>query len=629
MAKKKVSNAHHEKPSQKQEETVKPNQEIAPSSMDSVKLETLKSLNQRLLKEAVERRQQVDSLLQSKGSLETELTRSNSEREGLKFELGRLVERAAELEVEKRVVAVFVAVQVGVKGEEFDRKLKGLEMEMREWKSEVEEKKSEIVRLNGTLSDIEGALKDEREVSKRVRVERDEFEDKLNRQIEEDEGLRHNLTEMGGRMREVEREFKELRTSYNAIVREKGDLEMKIKSLKGERDSSERGLMESNKLIAKMKEEISVIVREKKGVEKEKHEEMVRRQNLENDVSGLNEMVAKLKKEEVKLQMVVAELETKCFKGEDKLKEMGREIERLVNETKLSEKKILGLVDEKSVIEKDLSEALKQLVEHKREIGDLANEKIVILQAKKRVDGEVGELRNHVDELKAVVVELEKSNRANVEKIRSLESEVGDYMCKLEKANVERDGVMHRLNEEKQNGLRLKECIQELEKIIEESHKVAGEVKSENAAILTEKVELESRCDMLKKEIASLQDSILKARDEFDSMKSKVELASANSKQVLNLLKGTSAFCSKDECDGEVGNVVVDGEELKLHAVEMETIKKAFKSKAAKEEEMKRQLEHLRSSVVDAQKKKSFWTVLSSATTLLAAVSLAYVARGH
>lgn len=623
MAKKKVSHAQHDKPSQKQEEPVKSHQEITTSSpMDSEKIESLKSLNQILVKEAVERRQQVDSLLQSKGTLEMELTRSNSEREALESQLARLAERAAELEVESAVQAVFVAVQVGVKGEEFDRKIKGLEMERREWKRESEKKESEIVRLNGSLSEIEGALGDEREVSRRVCVERDDFEDKLNRQIKEDEGLRANLTELGGKMKEIEREIDELRTAYDARVREKKDMEMRIKLVMGEKDLSERGLMESNKLIEKMKEEISGIVREKEGVEKEKNGEMVKRRELEDDVSGLNEMVANLQKEEVKLQTVVAELEKKCVAGEEKLKEMGREIDRLVEETKLSEKGIQTLVDEKSVIEKDLGEALKQLAKQKRDMEDLANEKIVMVEAKNRVYGEMRELQNHVDELKAAVLGLEELNRADVEKIRRLESEVRDYMLKLEKVSVERDGVGRFLNEEKQKAWRLQEKIEELEKKMEESQKAGGEVKAENAAILSEKVELERRCEMQREEIGCLQETVVKARDEFDSMKSKVEV-------VLNMLKGTSAFCSKDEREGEDDNVVVDGEELRSHVMEMETIKNAFKSKAAKVEDMKRQLECLQSSVVDAEKRKGLLTVISSATTVLAAISLAYVARGH
>lgn len=597
---------------------MKSHQEITPpSSMDTEKIDSLKSLNQILLKEAVERRKQVDSLLQSKGSLELELTRSNSEREALESELGRLVERAALLEVERAVVAVFVSAQVGVRGEEFADEVKGLEMEMREWKRGSEEKESEIARLNVTLIEIEGALGAEREVSRHVRLERDDFEDKLNRQIKEDEGLRVNLSELDGKMKEIVREIEELQTSYNAVVREKKDLEMRIKLLMGEKDLSERGLMESNEVIEKMKEEISGIVREKEGVEREKNDELVKRRELENVVTGLNEMVSNLQKEEVKLQMVISELEKNCDAGEEKLKEMGREVFRLVEETKLSGKRISALVDEKSVVEKDLGEALKQLAKQKRDIEDLVNEKIVMVEAKNRVDGEVGELQNHVDELKATVLGLEKLNRADVERIRRLESEVREYMLNLETVSVERDGVERFLNEEKQNASRLKEKIEELEKKIEECHKVAGEMKVQNAAILTEKVEIESHCETQKKEIASLQ--------------SKVELADANSELVLNMLKGTSAFCSKSEQSGGEGHnvVVVDGEELKSHVMEMETIKNAFKSKATRVEDMEKQLECLQSSVVDAEKWKSFWAMLSSATTVLAAISLAYVARGH
>lgn len=630
MAKKKVSHAHNEKPSQKQEDSVKSHSmESPPPSIDSEKLESLKSLNQMLLKEAVERRQQVDSLLQSKGSLEMELTRSNSEKEALGSELAQLVERAAELEVERKVESVFVAVQAGVKGEEFNLKLKGLEMEMREAKREVEVRESEILKLNLTLSEIEGELGDEREASRRIRVERDDFGDKLNRQIEENAGLRANLTELGDKLKGIEHEIEESRTAYNAVVREREDMEMKIKLLMREKDLSERALMDSNVLVKNMREEISMIIRKKEDVEKEKNGEKVKRHELENAVSELNGIVVKLQKEEAKLQKIVSELDKKCVEGEVKLREMGKEVDRLVEEMKLSEKRIHGLVYEKGVTEKDLGEALKSLDERKRKIEGLASEKHVILNAKDRAEGEVVKMQNHVDELKAAVLQLEDLNKADAEKIRSLESEVGDYKSKLEKVYAERDGIVRSLGEEKKNALKLKEKIEELEKKMVDSHKATEEVKAEKAAILNEKVDLERRHGMLEEEIASLQDTMVKSRAEIDSMKSKVELADANSELVLNMLKGTSAFCSKEECDGEDENLRVNGEVLKMHVMEMEVIKNAFKSKAAKVEEMKREMEQLYSCVVDEQKKKSFWTALSSATTVLAAVSIAYVARGH
>ncbi|XP_057787028.1 uncharacterized protein LOC131004371 [Salvia miltiorrhiza] len=626
MAKKKVSNAHHEK----HEDTVKSqSMDSPPSSVDSEKIESLKSLNQMLLKDAVERRQQVDSLLQSKGSLELELTRSKSEKEALGSELARLAERAAELEVERRVVDVFVAVQVGVKGEEFDWKMKDLETEIREKEREVEGRESEIVRLNGALSESEGKLGVEREASRRVRVERDVFEGKLNQQIEEGAGLRANLTELGHKMREIEREIEESRTAYNAVVREKEDMEARIKLLMGEKDLSARGLMESNKLIEKMKEEISVIVREKEGVEKEKNGEIGKRQELENVVSGLNEMVASLQKEEAKLQKIVAELDQKHVEDEEKLSLREMDIVRLVGEMKLNEDMIKRLVDEKGVIEKELNDVRKNLAERNLEIQGLANEKIVLLEEKRRVEDQVGELGSHVNKLKAAVVLLEGSIVDYVDKIRSLESQVGECKSKLEKVYVERDGVERCLDAEKQNALKLKAKIEELEKSIEASHRASGEEKAEKAAILSEKVELESQRGMLREEIASLRETLVKLQAEFDSMKSKAEIAEANSELALNMLKRTSSFCSKEECDDD--NVHVDGGVLKVHAKEMEMIKSAFKSRAAKVEDMKRQLEVLRSCVVDEQKKKSFWTLLSSATTIFAvAVSLAaYVARSH
>ncbi|KAK4434965.1 hypothetical protein Salat_0659500 [Sesamum alatum] len=360
---------------------------------------------------------------------------------------------------------------------------------------------------------------------------------------------------------------------------------------------------------------------------------MVKRQELENAVSGLNEMVINLQKEEEKLRVNVAELEKKCVEGDERQKEMVREIDQLVEERKASEKSIQGLIDEKTIVEKDFKEAWQQLAEQKHKIEEMVNEKIIMLAAKDRLDTEVGELQNNVAELKAVVVKLEKSNSVGAEKIKSLESEVGDYRCKLEQVKVERDEMGICLDEEKQNVVRLKERIGELENKIEESLKALGEVKADNAAIFAERVELENQCELLKKKITLLEDTITEAQNEFDSMKIKFELADANAELVLNMLKDTAVFCSKDEADvweGDslVGNQV-NGEETKPYVIELKTIKNAFKRNETKVENMKRQLELLQNSVEEAHKKKSFWTALSSATTLLAAVSLAYAARAH
>ncbi|KAL3647303.1 hypothetical protein CASFOL_008271 [Castilleja foliolosa] len=146
--------------------------------------------------------------------------------------------------------------------------------------------------------------------------------------------------------------------------------------------------------------------------------------------------------------------------------------------------------------------------------------------------------------------------------------------------------------------------------------------------MFSEKVELERHCGTMKKEIRSLENIISEARKEFDSVKGEFGKADKNAGVVLSMLKSTAAaFCSEEE-NRDV-DLFGDGDETKAYAIELEMIRSAFKDKESKIDGMKRQVEMLEGCVEDAHKKKSFWTVLSSATTLLAAVSLAYVARGH
>ncbi|KAL0395212.1 UNVERIFIED_CONTAM: hypothetical protein Slati_4487400 [Sesamum latifolium] len=636
MAKKKVSHSHHDKPVKKREDIVKAHQEAAPAvdSEGSGKLESLKTLNQILLNQAVEHRQQMESLVQSNGSLEMELARSNSERDALKSELGELGESAARLELERSVVVAFVAAQMGLKREVIEREMKGSEMEVRKLKRVIDEKESEIRRLNGRLSKIEGALGDEKEVSRRVCMERDELKAKLDLQIEEGKGLSANLIELAERKVELEREIGELQVAYNGVFIEKEEKEMRIEAMMREKGSVERSLAESNKLIEEMKKELQGVLSEKDGIEEAKNMEMVKRQALENAVRGLNEMVINLQKEEEKLRVNVAVLEQRCVVGDERQKEMVREIGQLVEERKATEKNIQGLIDEKTVVEKDFKAALQQLAEQKNKIEEMVNEKIIMLEAKDRLDTEVGELQNQVAELKAVVLKLKELNSVETKKIKSLESEVGDYRCKLEQVKVERDEMGICLDEEKQNVVQLKEKIGELENKIEESLTAVAELKADNAAIFAEKVELENQCELLKKKITSLEDTITEAQNEFDSMKGKFELADGTSELVLNMLKGTAGFCSRDETDVGEGdslgdNNKINGEETKPYVIELETIKNAFKRKETKVEDMKRQLQLLQNSVEEARKKKSLWTLLSSATTILAAISLAYAARAH
>ncbi|XP_035544641.1 uncharacterized protein LOC118348023 [Juglans regia] len=70
-------------------------------------------------------------------------------------------------------------------------------------------------------------------------------------------------------------------------------------------------------------------------------------------------------------------------------------------------------------------------------------------------------------------------------------------------------------------------------------------------------------------------------------------------------------------------------DEIQPYARELDAIKTAFKSKEKMVEDMKKQLGFLQNSIVEAHKQKSFWTLVSSATTIFVAAFVAYVARGR
>ncbi|CAI9771562.1 unnamed protein product [Fraxinus pennsylvanica] len=635
MAKKKMSNSHQEKMHQKQEELVQVPQKdlIAMENEASVKLESLKSLNQRLLKEAMERRQEVESLMLSKGSLESELTGANSKMETLRNELTQVRDRVVHLELERNVVSVFVALQLDHHAEVVERKTKGLESKIKDLSRVIEEKERRIVSLNEKLSESVAELESERESSRRVIEERDEMKAKLDAHIEEFNELRTNLVELEEGKKVIEQEREKIRDEYNRVLEEKQERERKIEVIMSNKNLSEKSLVESNKLIEEMKKEIQEIVKEKHRIEKERTLEMLKGSELESVVSGLNEKVTSLQKEEESLRANLADLEKKCSEGVEREKDMGMEIDELMKEKKLNEKICEGLIEEKNLVEKNMNEALKQLNEHRRKIDELANEKIVLVNAKDRLTSEVVSLQNEVVKFQSVVLGLEVSGRDNVEKIKNLESEISGYKYEVEQMKGERDDFRKYLDEEKQIAMGLKEKIEEMEKRIEESEFATGKVKAENLTILGEKKELESQCDVLKKSMASLEKSLGEAQNGLDAMRGKVELADANTSLVMKMLRDTAAFCSKDERDAAEGDLLggkqINGEEMKTHAVELEKIKNAFVSKETKVENMKKQLEFLQISVAEAHKKKSFWTVLSSVTTLLAAVSLAFVAHGR
>lgn len=624
----------------------------------SDKLENLKSLNSMLIKQTVERRQEVDLLQRSKESLESELTRSVMANQEMQAELTRLNDRTAQLVLERDLVFVFVAVQVDQQAEVFmkereglwrekfgiEKRLGSLEREigvvMRE-KSEIEkvcsERVSEIRVLKEKLTEVYVEIGNERDGSVRVCGERDGLRAELDVKIEETNELRLKLIEADERAKMIEKEVEKLKVEYNGVVEGKKERERRIESMLRDKDSIERRLGDSNRVIEGLKREIEEMVSEKIGIEEEKNVEVMKKNELQISVAALNEMVLGLQKEEQKLRASVLNWEKRCVLGEEKEKEMEKEINELVNERKERERSFENLVQEKGLVKKELDEALKELDEQKQKMEEVIRKKVEIEAMKVRKESEIVEMRREVSELRVTISVLEASCRDQTEKNGQLQSDVNQCRDAIKKLTSERDEARKGFDEEKKNGVILREKISEMEKNIKESQKVVDDLKAEKRNVVGEKKALEIQCAKLAKEIESMEVSLSKARKEVNDVKAKVESSDANSELVLKTLRSTAAamVCvSKDgilkDIDGLIDEMEL-GESVKPYMAELEAIKNAFKNREIKVEEMKRQLEHLQNSVIEARKGKNFLTLVSSATAILAAAvaSVAYVARGR
>ncbi|KAK9293135.1 hypothetical protein L1049_021121 [Liquidambar formosana] len=641
MAKKKVT--HQPKPPQ-EDLPQHPEQTLhATTPMDdpSEKIQSLKSLNSLLLKETHERRQQVDTLVKSKEALESELTRSVIERKALDAELSRLSDETVGLELEKSLMGVFVYAQMGEMGVGFEglmrekvedeKRLEGLEREIKKVRSERE---VQIGVLKKKVNELMGEIENERKVSSHAMRERDEVNYKLGVQVEEANGLREKVVEMEERERKIEGEVRKLKMEYEGIVEEKEERESEIESLMRDKDLVERGLAESARVIEDLRREIEQNFREKKEMEEERKGQVLKIDELEKEVSELNESVSILQNEEKRLQMEVCELKKSNAEAVEEREKMLMEFDVLQKEKGEKERNIVILLEEKTLVMKSLEKALKELEDEKQKMEGIVQEKSEIEVVKGRLESEIAELRKGANELRNVVFTLQESRKVQEEENKRLQSDIGQYRDVIDRVTVERDDARKGFNEEKKNGLNLRLKVSEMEKSTEESIKEIERMRSEHEKLIEEKMVIQNQFESLMEDKDAVQKNLVKAQQDNDDMQAKMESVRTNSEQALMMLKNTAALVcmSKDESNGKECTFTDEQkieDLLQPYAAELEAIKKAFKNKEMKLEDMKKQLEFMQNSVSEAHKKKSFWTLVSSATTVFAAISVAYVARGR
>lgn len=183
MAKKKVTTQINE-PREQPQSQKDPDQDETISRQTSMeelgeKLQNLKSLNSLLAREVFEKRQQIDSLGQAKNALQRELARSKGD---LEAELGRASDENAGLELEKLFFCVAMETYVR-------EMCAGIDCLVRE----KEKREREIMLLKGEVNELMENFENEKDLSRRVILERDSVRSELDLQAQEVNGLREKV----------------------------------------------------------------------------------------------------------------------------------------------------------------------------------------------------------------------------------------------------------------------------------------------------------------------------------------------------------------------------------------------------------------------------------------------------
>ncbi|KAF9670016.1 hypothetical protein SADUNF_Sadunf13G0024500 [Salix dunnii] len=583
------------------------------------KFQSLKTLNDLLVKEAKKRREQVESLLKAKEALETELALSSNEKSKLETELGKISDGKVSLDIENGLFCVFIETQMAEMGGFVD----GLVREKKEKENVIAVLKSEVKEL--TMS-----VETERDRLSRVCIERDLLKSDADNWMKDAGDLKGRVIELEKREKEGGKEIEKLKKHYALLVKEKNDREKEIEELKRLRGSTKKNLMERLKEIDDLKREIGGIVRERNEIGVEKSEQKLKIIELEREAGELNEIVSSLQKEEGILRRKIMELEKTLGQALEKDNAMAREIDGLMEEKKEKEGTIMRLMEENDAGKKYKIMANAEIEDKKGLVQKLLREKNEIEEVKAIKEGEIVKLHKEVDRLRDGIFSMQKSNKDQEVKYKQVASEISHCNVALEQVRLEKDSAQKSLDEEKRNGMNLRSKVLEMEKRAEETVKDCAKMRSVNESLAKQKKGMETQVSLLEKEKDLVQKHLTEAEGKINDLRNKMESAGTISDRALTMLKKTAALLCESN-DGKEETIVSEkmlGSEIEPYASELENIKTAFRKKETMVEDMKQQVEYLTDSVAKAKKKNGLLSVMSSATTVVAAaISLAYVAR--
>eukprot|EP00268_Persea_americana_P003499 TRINITY_DN11058_c1_g2_i2.p1 TRINITY_DN11058_c1_g2~~TRINITY_DN11058_c1_g2_i2.p1 ORF type:complete len:621 (+),score=218.20 TRINITY_DN11058_c1_g2_i2:105-1865(+) len=460
----------------------------------------------------------------------------------------------------------------------------------------------------------------------------------------------------------LDRVIQERDAVQNDLDLQKEERERTIESLMAEKASIESRLMESSQLVDDLKRKMEEMARERNEIEQAKAEKEAAISELSNEVGNLSatistlqescgdltktnnqllhdlnhqknlldsvngerdaarQQVARLEEEENRMRLKVYELENNNGEVREELKRAVAELDGLMEERRGME----GLLESSIEAEKALLARLDFVMGKNREIIE---EKDEIEQKRIEQEGQIKQLQEEVTQLHSTVSTLEDSCRECEGRNNLLQTDLNRIVC--DKDAVSADLVQRRQETE---GLRAK--IREMEKVHEEKQQELAQLKTEKDHLVEEIKERERSFELMMKAKTSTESSLVESKERLKDLQIKIELAEMVSQRALLMLKHAAETMngSKIEENGSNENDVIDSEEMSNEiqpfAKELEAIKCTYRSRLHEVEDMKQELKSLQTLVTESRK-TSFWTWLFSATTILSAVSVAFVARGR
>ncbi|KAJ8760672.1 hypothetical protein K2173_017659 [Erythroxylum novogranatense] len=593
-------------------------QEQAPVEEPQEKLQSLKSLNSLLVKEAFQRRQQVESLVQAKEDLEAQLSRYNMEKGQVESQLRKMSEERVSLDIEKRVLCAcfevhFVETSTGIDG----------------LVKEKGEKENEIELLKSEVSELIHSLESERNILSQVCQERELMRRDLHNLVQETSGLKNRIIQAEEKERKTEVEFGNLRKQYSALIEQKKEMEKSIEGLISLRDLAEGSLEERLGEIGDLKREMERIVGEKNEVEMEKNGQARKINELDEVVKELNESLLRLQTDGKVMSENILELKKRCSEATVKEKTMTMKIDALEDEKREREETIKKLLEEKDLQESRMNVVNTELKAKSELNQKLLKEKKEIEEEKAGKESEIVQLQHVVDELRDIESAMQESIKDQEDKNKQLASEVRYNSEALAQVRLERDDAQRDLDEEKKNVVSLQLKVQEMDKKIEETKEELVRIVTKCGNLVIEKEKIIDQLGSLNEEKELVQNNLLKAEREVENLSSRVESTVLKSERVLKMLKSTASSVRQSD-DGKEAVTVSErklDDEIESFAAELEVIMNAFRDKETAVVEMRQEVELLQNSVAKARKQNNFWTVVTSATTFFAAAILAYVAK--